>query len=162
MLGRRLDRRDILRCGEQREFLGCRNMQHMDAPAGLARQRQDALRRQRRRLDIAQVRMLPGAGSRVEQRIARVQPVFVLGMDGGAPVAAGQDTAQGLVVGNQQRSGRAAHEDLDTGTARQPFQRAQFLSIGISRAEEEGIVAPGPPFGPAQFVGQRRFRIRIR
>ena len=107
------------------------------------------------------MRMLRGAGRRVEQRLARAQPVLVLGMDGGAPAAARQHPAQGRIVGNQQRAGGTAHEDLDAGAARQPLQPTQFLCIGIRRAEEEGVIAPGAPFGAAQLVGQRLGRIRI-
>ena len=161
MLGRRLDGRDVLRRGQQRQFLRRRNVQHMNPAAGLTGERQNAPGGENRRLDVAQMGMLPGAGRRVEQRLARVQPVFVLGVDGCPAAAACEHPAQGRVVGDQQRTGRTAHEDLDAGAARQSFQRAQFFGVCIRRTQEEGKIAPGPPFGAAQLVGQRRRRIRV-
>ena len=59
--------------------------------------------------------------------------VLVLGMERGAAADRLEDRAHALVVLDQQRAGRRAHEHLDAGSARQPLELAQIAGV-LARA----------------------------
>ena len=141
MRGRRLGGGDVLVLGQKRDLLLGGDMQHMDALAGLARQPHQALRAHQRGGGVAPHRMR----SRIAldaQVHALAQTVFVLGMERGAAADRFEDIAHALVVLDQQRAGRRAHEHLDAAGAGQPLELAAARAVfSRVRADIEGEVA---------------------
>ena len=123
MRGRRLGRGDILVAGEKRDLLLGRDVQHMHALAGLAREPDQALRAHQRGGRVAPDRMRARIALDAQVH-ALAQPVLVLGMERGAAADRLEHLAHAVVVLDQQRAGRGAHEHLDAGSARQPLELA--------------------------------------
>ena len=93
-------------------------------------------------------------GAVLHEGTALAQARLVLGMHGHAPAAVREHAPDVVVVGHQQVAGRAAHEHLDAGAARQPFQLAQLLGVLGGGADEEGDVAPDAALGAPPLVGE--------
>ena len=89
------------------------------------------------------------------QVLALVEPVFVLGMERGAPPDDFQDVAHARVVLDQQRAGGRAHEHLDAGAARQPFELGKVVGVLARAADEEGEIAMHAVVAARDLVGQR-------
>lgn len=104
MMRRRLAGGDILVVAQVFDFLLGRDVQHMDAPAGLARQRHKALRRDQGRVLVAPHRMRARIALDA-QMLALVEAVFVLGMKRGAAADHLEDAPQAVVILHQQRAG---------------------------------------------------------
>ena len=145
VLRRHLDGGDVLVGAEEVHLLGGRDVQHVDARAGLAGDAHQPLGGAQRRGLVAPDRMrgriaLGAAAAALDQ--ARL----VLGVERDAPPGPRQDRAQALVVGDQQVAGRGAHEDLDPGSARQPLQLAGYSRHcrGCRRRRRRSRNACGP------------------
>ena len=98
-------------------------------------------------LGAAQCRDLV-APDRMRRRVAGdafakpfAQAEFVLGMEGGAAARVPQDRGDAFIVLDQQVAGRRAHEHLDAGRARQPFELADVAGVLARAADPEGEVA---------------------
>ena len=100
----------------------------MDALAGLARERDQPLRRQQRRGLVAPHRVRARVALDA-QRLALVEAVFVLGVERGAAADHLEDAAQALVVLDQQRAGGGADEHLYAGAALRAFQLRQMFTF---------------------------------
>ncbi len=137
-------------------FLG-RDVQHVDALAGLVRELDQALRRHQRRGLVAPHRMRARIALDA-QRLAVVEAVFVLGVERGAAADHLEDAAQAFVVLHQQRAGRGADEHLDAGAARRTLQHRQVLHVLAGAADEEGEVAMHAVMGALHLVGEGRLR----
>ena len=116
MMRRRLTGRDVLVVAQIHNLLLGRDVQDVDAFSGLARQIDQPLCRDQRRGLVAPHRMRTRVALDAE-RLALVEAVFVLGMEGGAAADHLENTAQALVVLDQQRAGGGADEHLDAGAA---------------------------------------------
>ena len=86
---------------------------------------------------------------------ALAQAVFVLGMERGAAADDLEDVAHAVVVLDQQRAGRGAHEHLDAAGARQPLQRGELMGVLARGADIEGKVAMHAVMRARDLVGQR-------
>ena len=87
---------------------------------------------------------------------ALAQPVFVLGMECGAAADRLQNIAHALVVLDQQRAGRGAHEHLDAAGAGQPLQRRELMGVLARAPDIEREVAVHAVMPARDLVGQRR------
>ncbi len=87
-----------------RDLLLGRDVQHVDAFSGLARQIDQPLGRHQRRGLVAPHRMRARVAFDAE-RLALVEAIFVLGMEGGAAADHLEDAPQAFVVLDQQRAG---------------------------------------------------------
>ncbi len=90
------------------------------------------------------------------QRLALIEAVFVLGMEGGAAADHLEDAAQAGVVLDQERAGRRADEDLHPGAARRALQFRQILNILAGAADEEGEIAMHAMPAALDLVGEGR------
>ena len=151
---RRLDRGDILVVLEEVHLLRGRDVQHVHALAGLAREPHQPLRALQRRDLVAPDRVRARIALDAEM-LALVEPVFVLGMERGAAADHLEDVAHAIVVLDQQRAGRGAHEHLDAGAAGQPFELGQVLGVVARAADEEGEIAMHPVMRALHLVGHR-------
>ena len=104
VVGRHLHRGDVARGGENREFIRRRDVQHVDALVRLAGQPDETLGAQPGGLGIAPDIMARRVALDAVV-LALVEPVLVLGMEGGAAADVGEDTRHTLVVVDQQRAG---------------------------------------------------------
>ena len=154
MMRRRLDRGDVLVVLEEVHLLRGRDVQHVHALAGLAREPHQALRALQRRDLVAPDRMRARIALDA-QVLALVEAVFVLGMERRAAPDHLEDVAHALVVLDQERAGRRAHEHLDAGAARQPLELRQVLRVLARAADEEGEVAMHPVMRALDLVGHR-------
>jgi hypothetical protein len=145
------DRSDILVVLEKLHLLAGRDMQHMHAPAGLARQPHQPLRRRECGELVAPDRMRARIAFDA-QILALVEPGFVFGMERGAAPDGLEDVAHALVVGDQQRPSRGAHEYLDSGRAGQALQLAEIPGILPRGADEEGKIAMHAMMGAQAFA----------
>ena len=134
-----------------------RDMQHVDALAGLARELDQALRRHQRRGLVAPHRMRARIALDA-QRLAVVEAIFVLGMKRGAAADHLEDPAQAFVVLDQQRAGGGADEHLDAGAARRAFQFRQILHVLAGAADEEGEIAMHAVAAALHLVGEGLLR----
>jgi hypothetical protein len=141
--------------GQQRHLLGRGHVQHVDPPAGPARQAQQPRGGPQRRLLVAPDRVLVHVGAAAHQGQALAQPILVLGVHRDAPPAGAEHRQQGLVVLDQQAAGGRAHEDLHPAAAGQGLQPGQLFDVLGRRADEEGVIDPGPALGPGELVGER-------
>ncbi len=87
MLRRGLDRGEVARRGEQRQFIRRRDMQHMQAAAGGACQPQHALGGSTRRFHVAPHRMRARIALARARSLRAFSRVFVFGMHGHAAAA---------------------------------------------------------------------------
>ena len=122
----RLDRGDVLVVLEKLHFLRGRDVQHVHALAGLAREPNQPLRAAERGNLVAPDRMRARIAGDA-QMLALLEPVFVLAMEGGAPADRFEDVAHALVVLDQQRAGGRAHEHLHAGASGQTLERGQVV-----------------------------------
>ena len=104
MMRRHLAGSDILVVAQELDLLLGRDVQHVDALAGLARELDQPLRRHQRRGLVAPHRMRARVALDA-QRLALVEAVLVLGVERGAAADHLKDAAQALVVLDQQRAG---------------------------------------------------------
>jgi hypothetical protein len=100
---RRLDRGHILVVLEKLHLLRGRNVQHVHAPPGLAREPHQALGTGERGDIIAPERVRTRVALDA-QMFAFVHPVFVLGMERGATPDDLEDVAHTLIILDQQRA----------------------------------------------------------
>ncbi len=140
MMRGRLDRGDVLVLGEELHLLRGRDVQHVHALAGLAREPHQALRASQCRRFVAPDRMRARIALDA-QVLALVEAVFVLGMERGAPADRLEDVAHAVVVLDQQRAGGGAHEHLHAGTSGQALELGQLLGVLARAAHEEGEIA---------------------
>ena len=87
---------------------------------------------------------------------ALAQPVFVLGVERGAAANRLQNIANALVVLDQERAGRRAHEHLDAAGAGKPLQGRELMGILARSAHIEREIAVHPMMSALDLVGQRR------
>ena len=161
MVRQHLDGGDILVVLQEDHLLAGRDMQDMDARAGLARDPHQPLRAGQRHLWRAPDRV----ARRIAldpQRHALAQHHLVFGMEGGAPARALQDLGDAPVVLDQQVAGGGAHEHLDAGRARQALQFRYVMGILMRAADPEGEVAMHAVPAAPDLVGQRLRRHRLR
>ena len=142
-----------------------RDVQHVDALAGLARELDQPLRRDQRRGLVPPHRMRARVAFDT-QRLAVVEAVFVLGVERRAAADHLEDAAQALVVLDQQRPGRRTDEHLYPGAAFRAFQLRQMIHILAGAADEEGEIAmhammAGLDLGGERLLGDRE-RIGVR
>ena len=104
MVRRGFDRGDVLVCGEEFHLLRRRDMQHVDALAGLVSQPHQPLRAYQRSIDVAPDRMRPRI-ARDAQTLPFAQAVFVFGMEGGAAMDELENIPHTAVVFHQQVAG---------------------------------------------------------
>ncbi len=102
----------------------------------------------------------------MRMRLALVEAIFVLGMEGGAAADHLEDAAQAFVVLDQQRSRGRTDEHFDAGAARRTFQLRQILNVLARAADEEREIAmhamvAGLDLGGERFLGNRQ-RIGVR
>src|SRR5207245_4368219 len=115
-------------------------VQYMDALARLAREIDQPLRRHQRRRLVAPHRMRARVALDA-QRLAVVEAVLVLGMEGGAAADHLKDTAQALVVLDQKRTGGRTDEHFDAGATFRALQLRQMVHVLAGAADEEGEIA---------------------
>ena len=134
----------------------------MDALAGLARQAHQAFGRQDRRLGIAHHRVA-GPIAVDGQAAAFLQPVFILGMEGGAAVDRVQHALDALIILDQKRAGGGAHEHFHAAASQHALHLGQHVDILVGGAGIEGVVAMHAALGAGQLVQMhvRRGRGRI-
>jgi hypothetical protein len=159
MLRRHLDRGDVVVVAEESQFVGGRDMQHVDAAAGFAGEPQQALGGEPRGLRIAPHRVAGGI-ARDPQACARVQPVLVFGVERCAAADIAQYLPDRGIVLDQQIAGRRSHEGLDPAAAGQALQFAEVGDIGPARPDIEGEVAGHPAFCMRDLVRDRLRRHR--
>ena len=82
------------------------------------------------------------------------QPELVLGMEGGAAARVLQDREDAVVVLDQKVAGRGAHEHLDAGSTRQPFELAGIGGVVARAADPEGEVAMHAVRAARHLVGK--------
>src|SRR5262245_8278021 len=116
VVGRCLNRSDVLVVTEKLHLLRGRDVQNMDALTGLVRESDKALRAGQRRHIIAPDRMRARIALHT-QVLALAQSVLILGVERGTAPDDPEDIAYAIVVLNQQRAGRRAHEYLHTRAA---------------------------------------------
>ena len=109
--------------GEEGDLFLGGDVQHVDALAGLAREPDQPLRAHQRRGGVAPHRMRARIALDAQVH-ALAQPVLVLGMERGAAADRLEHVANAVVVLDQQRAGRRAHEHLDAAGAGKPFKLA--------------------------------------
>ena len=117
-----------------------RDVQHVDAFSGLAREIDQPLRRHQRRGLVAPDRMRARVALDAE-RLALVEAVFVLGVERGAAADHLEDATQAFVVLDQQRAGGGADEHLDAGAARRALQLGEISHVLAGAADEECKIA---------------------
>ena len=132
-----------------------RDVQHMDARPRRPRDRDQPPGAAQRRLHVAP-QVVARRVARHAQRLALGEPRLVLGMEGGAPARAAEDRGDTLVVGDEQRPGRGAHEHLDAGGARQALQLGDVGGVLPRSTDPEGEVAMHAVARPRHLVGERR------
>ena len=93
---------------------------------------------------------------------AVAQHRLVLGMERGAAARAAEDVGDALIVLDQQRAGRGAHEHLDAGGARQALQLGDIVGILVRAADPEGEVAMHAVMAAPHLVGERLRRGGLR
>ena len=135
-----LDAGHVLVVGQIDHFLGRRDMQHVDALAGLARQVHQAGGAAHCHFGRAPDRVARRIAGHA-QVLALFEHIFVFRMEGGAAGNGAQDGLDAGIVLHQQRAGGGAHEDLDAGAAGQLFQFGQLADIFMRAADIEGEVA---------------------
>ena len=101
--------------------------------------------------DFGMAGPIAGAG----QRPALGKAVFVLRVEGPAPIDVAQDRSHPLIVRHQQGAGGGAHEDLDPAAPRQPLQLAEEAGVLVGAADEKGVIAVHAALGPGELVVQR-------
>ena len=129
---RRLDGGDVLVLGEERDLLLGGDVQHVDALAGLAREPISRCVH----ISAASASRQTGCELRIAldpQVHALAQPVLVLGMERGAAADRLEHVAHAVVVLDQQRAGRRAHEHLDAAGAGQPLELGELVGV-LARA----------------------------
>ena len=150
---------------EERHLLRGRDVQHVHALAGLTRQPDETLGALQRRDLVAPDRVRARIAFDA-QSLALVEPVFVLGVERGAPPDRLEDVAHALVVLDQQRTGGRAHEHLYAGTAGKQFEFRQVLGVLARAAHEEREIAMHAMMRALDLVGEclrvRRGRIGVR
>src|SRR5262245_61478097 len=149
-----LDRSDILVVTQELHLLCGRNVQNMDALAGLAREANETLRAGQRSHVVAPDRMRARI-ARHAQVLALIEPVLVFGVKRGAAPNDLEDVAHTLVVLDQQRARGRAHEYLHASAARQPFELRQRLRILAGASHEEGKIAVHPMMPASHLVRER-------
>ena len=157
MSGGRLRRGDVLVLAKEFGLFLRRDVQHMHAFSGLARERDQALRRHQRGRRIAPDRMRARIAFDAQVH-ALAQAVFVLGMKGGTAADGLEHVTHAGIVLDQQRAGGSAHEHLHGANTRQHFQFAQVLGVFARAADVEGEVAMHAVMAALDLVGNRRRR----
>ena len=150
---RRLAGRDVLVVAQILDLLLGRDMQHVDALSGLARQIDQPLRRHQRRGLVAPHRMRARIALDA-QRLALVEAIFVLGMKGGAATDHLENPPQAFVVLDQQRAGGGTDEHLDAGATGRAFQFRQILNVLAGAADEEREIAMHAMMAALDLVGE--------
>ena len=155
MRGRRLRGGNILVLGEEYGFFLGRDMQHMDALAGLARERDQALRAHQRGGRVAphRVRARVALDAQVH---ALAQAVFVLGME---RRAAADRLEHARTPSSSSISSEPVEEPMNTLTAagaRQPLEFAEVVGVLARGADIEGKVAMHAVVRALDLVGERR------
>ena len=145
------DGRHILVIGEKDHLLGGRDVQHMDALAVAVGECDEAAGRAHGGLGIAPDRMRARIAGDA-QGLALLEPVFVLGVEGGAAGDGLEDGANAVIIGNQKAAGGGAHEHLHTGATGQTFEHRQFADILVRAADEEGEIAMHAAGGAGDLV----------
>ena len=140
MMGRDLHARHILVVFQKVDLLARRHMQHMDQRALFTSDLHEALRAAQRCLHIAPDRVRMGIALHPD-RLALIQPIFVLRMEGGAAARLRQNRRHPRIILHQQRAGRRAHEDLDARRPRQALQLRHVLGVLVGAAHPEGEIA---------------------
>ena len=153
MVGRHFDAGDVLVVGEERDFFRRGDMQHMHERALLPRDAQQALRRAQRGLFVAPDRMRGGV-ARDAKRLAFVEPLLVLAVEGGAAARVRENFGDARVICDEQRARRGAHEHLDPRRARQALEFAEISGVLMRAADPEGEVAMHPPGSARDLVGK--------
>ena len=139
--------------GQEGDLVAGRHVQHVDALAERRGDPHQPVGRLDRRLGVADL-VVAGPVAGAGQRPAVRQPVFVLGVEGGAAIDVPQDLFDPLVVLHQQAAGRGAHEHLHAARPGQPLQLAEEPGVLVGAADVEGVVAVHAVLGPRQLVGQ--------
>ena len=153
--GRRFAGSDVLVLAEERDLVFGGDVQHVDALAGFAGEPDQALRAHQCRGGVTPHRVRTGIALDPQVH-ALAQPVFVLGMECSAAADRLQDLAHALVVLDQERAGRGAHEHLDTAGAGKPFQDRELMGIFARSAHIERKIAVHPVMSALDLVDQRR------
>ena len=89
------------------------------------------------------------------QALALDEARLVLAVEGGAAARRLQDRQHALIVGDQQRAGRGAHEHLDPGRAGQALQLGDVGDVVVRAADPEGEIAMHPPVRARELVFER-------
>ena len=139
--------------GEERDLLLGGDMQDVDALAGLARKLDEPLRAHQRGGGVAPHRMRTGIALDAQVH-ALAQPVFVLGMKRGAAANGLEHRANAVVVLDQERAGRRAHEHLDAAGAGKPFEHCELVGVLPRRTDIEREVAMHAVMRAGHLVGQ--------
>ena len=155
MMRRHLHRRDVLVVGEIGHLLGGRDVQDVDTRARLMGDAHEPLGRLQRGFGRTPDRVR-GRIARHPQPLALPQHRLVLGMEGGAPARALQDLGHAGIVLDEQRPGGGAHEHLDPGRPRQPFERGDLMRVLVCSADPEGEVAMHAVMPARDLVTERR------
>src|SRR5215510_3368848 len=154
MMRSSLNRGYVLVVTEELHFLRGRDVENVDTLAGLACEADEALRAGQRRHIVAPDRMRARIALHT-QMLARIQSVLILGVERGTTPDDLEDVAHALVILDQQRARRRAHEHLHAGTARQPFELRQCLRILTGASHEERKIAVHPVVRAGDLVSQR-------
>ncbi len=153
--GRRFAGGNVLVLAEEGDLVLGGDVQYVDALAGLAGEANQSLRAHQRRSGVAPHRMR--AGIALDPQVhALAQPVFVLGVECGAAANRLQNIANALVVLNQERARRRAHEHLDAAGAGKPLQGRELMGILARSAHIKREIAVHPMMSALDLVGQRR------
>jgi|GEM_PF-27836 len=155
MMRRHLDARDVLMRSQEIHLPGAGGMQHMNEGTLLARDAQEPLRRAQRHKLVAPDGMR-GSIARNAQVLALIEAKLVLAVEGGAPPGLAEDRGNSRIIRNQQRAGRGAHEDLDSGGSRQPFELWNIAPVLMGAADPEGEVAMHAALRARDLVFERR------
>ena len=148
-----LHARHILVVLQEVDLLAGRDMQHMDQRALLAGDFHQPLRAAQRRLHIAPDRMRVGIALHAD-RLALVQPIFVLSMEGGAAAGLRQDRRHPRIILDQEGARGRAHEHLDARRAGQALQLGHMFGVLMGAADPEGEIAVHAVQAARHLVGQ--------
>ena len=93
--------------------------------------------------------------------LALVHPCLVLGMDRYAAAAMREHAGKLLVLGNQQITGRSAHEDLHAGCSGDALQLGQLFCVLRCRTDVEGMVAVHAVMAALELVVHAHHRVGV-
>ena len=94
--------------------------------------------------------------------LALVQAILVLAVERRAATGALEDLPHALVVGDEQRAGGRAHEDLDARGARQAFEFGNVGGVLVRAADPKGEIAVHAMRSALHLVGEGLRRCRQR